>query len=249
MAPHAIGVCARAAQETEPDSAPQSTNRSDEKPRDNKRCGGRGGFRTREACGPRPGCPHLTSGQTPGRARRRPLPTGDCDQRKRGGPKADRQRRKPKRGGPKADRQRRKPKRGGPKADRQRQKTRHPPNTSPRAPMSGRVCPDRVRRWGDLKCLRLVQTSYVGDLKCLHPVDRNVDGRRPTDDAPKKPRKTNESGTDKPKQAEPPMPLSLALSVTTGSRVLAEGRLHRSRREPHVTAVAVPGSALGRSAR
>ena len=41
----------------------------------------------------------------------------------------------------------------------------------------------------------------------------------------------NESGTDEPSQVEPQMRLSLALSVTTGSRDLAEGRLHRSRRE------------------
>ena len=48
-----------------------------------------------------------------------------------------------------------------------------------------------------------------------------------------------ESCNDKPQ-----MPRSLAMSVTTGSRVLAEGRLHRSRREPHVTAVAGGGDPI-----
>ena len=65
---------------------------------------------------------------------------------------------------------------------------------------------------------------------------------------PQKPLRHNESGTDEPSQIEPPMRLSLALSVTTGSRVLAEGRFHRSRRGFHVTAVVVPASSLGRAA-
>ena len=87
---------------------------------------------------------------------------------------------------------------------------------------------------------RKTQQKQVVQRRAVRPNKSKSCNDEPQD-APKKPQTTNESGTDKPSQAKPQMPLSLALSVTTGSRVLAEGRLHRSRREFPIPAVAGGG--------
>ena len=104
----------------------------------------------------------------------------------------------------------------------------------------------RPRRKSGLPETQLPKPPNKSESSYDEPPDptKSESGTDEPPDKPKKPQTTNESGTDEPSQAKLPKPRSLAMSVTTGSRVLAEGRLHRSRREFPVTAVAGGGDPI-----